>query len=190
MLRRHAPEIHSLLSDSETESDDNYEVRRTGDVNGPRNRSGGEGGDDRSKRNTKGKTKVLSDTKADEDQENLEELAKKYQKQIKIMPIPAGRIENGIFFTWEELAKSLRILYGQPIHYLTYKLIKQWDEAMIGNGDEKKALVAMFGFSKAESTIWGVENIHRLTTSPTQLAKLWLEDPNYHAAVAEVLPPP
>lgn len=118
------------------------------------------------------------------------ELAKEYQKCMKIKPVPKARLEYAVVVNWQGLAKTLKNLYGQPIHYLTYKLCKEWDGSRFGSEDEEKPLDAIIDWSSAEATIWKVEEVHRLCTSPIHLAKLWLSDPEYQAFVDEVVPSP
>lgn len=103
------------------------------------------------------------------------------------MPIPKARLGKAAVHNWQSLAKLLKTSYGQPLHYLTYMLCKEWDRARFGSEDEAKSLDDIYPSTKAEDTIWNVEEIHRLCTSPIHLAQLWLEDPEYHSFVDEVV---
>ena len=109
---------------------------------------------------------------------------------MKRKPIPQARLREAVVVNWQGLAKTLKNLYGQPLHYLTVLLCKQWDQSRFGGDDEGKPLDAIFKWRNAESTIWRVEEIHRLCTSPIHLAMLWLSDPEYRAFVDEVVPSP
>lgn len=122
--------------------------------------------------------------------EVIVELAKQYQKQMKKTPIPRVRLTHSVVMTWEGLAKTLKNLYGQPLHYLTHMLCKQWDKSRAFGSDnaDNKPLDTIFNGTKAEATIWEIESVHRLSTSHVYLANLWLHDPQFYAFVDEVLP--
>lgn len=109
--------------------------------------------------------------------------AEMYQEYMKQIPIPTHRGSLIPFSTWQGLAKSLKELYGQPLHYLTNILLKQWDESRIGADDEHKPLDSIIHPSKAEAAIWLMEEAHRLTSSYHHLATLWASDPMHHAFV-------
>lgn len=115
-------------------------------------------------------------------------LAEDYQEHMKKIPIPTIRRSDAMFITWHSLANSMKQFYGQPLHYLTYVLVKQWDQSRIGTVDEEKPMDTIIHPSKAESTIWDVEEVHRRCTSHIHLAKLWVSDPEYSAVVGDVIP--
>lgn len=123
--------------------------------------------------------------------ETVIRLAKEYQQKMKHIPIPETRrpTEDIMFITWHTLTSSMKQAYGQPLHYLTHVLAKQWDRSRSGTDDEEKPMDNIIPQGKAEAIIWGVEEIHRLCTSYSQLAKFWVSDPNFHAFVDEVTPP-
>jgi len=106
-------------------------------------------------------------------------------------PIPTSRLNKEIMVVnWKGLAKTLERMYGQPLHYLTHKLCKEWDKSRFGSKNEEKPLNAIINWRDAEDTIWKVEAVHRLCTSPIHLAMLWLDDPTYHIFVNEVITAP
>lgn len=113
------------------------------------------------------------------------EMYQEYMQQISI-PTPRGSVIP--FTTWMGLAKSIKQLYGQPLHYLTNILLKQWDQLRIGTKDEDRPLDTIIHPCKAEANIWLVEEVHRRTTSPHHMAKLWLADPMYHTFVDSIFP--
>lgn len=115
-------------------------------------------------------------------------LAEDYQEHMKKIPIPTIRRSNAMFITWHSLANSMKQFYGQPLHYLTYVLVKQWDQSRIGTVDEEKPMDTIIHPRKAESIIWDVEEVHRRCTSHIHLAKLWVSDPEYSAVVGDVIP--
>ncbi|XP_057960303.1 protein RDM1 [Malania oleifera] len=114
--------------------------------------------------------------------------AKMYQEYMKQIPIPTHRGSIIPFTTWMGLANSIKLLYGQPLHYLTNILLKQWDQSRIGTEDEHRPLDTIIHPCKAEANIWLIEEVHRLTSSHHYLAKLWLSDPMYHAFVDPIFP--
>ncbi|XP_073109714.1 protein RDM1 isoform X5 [Elaeis guineensis] len=114
--------------------------------------------------------------------------AEMYQEYMKQIPIPAHRGSVIPFASWQGLAKSVKQLYGQPLHYLTNILLKQWDLSRVGSEDEHKPLDTIIHPAKAEALIWVTEEVHRLTSSPHHLAKLWASDPMYHAYVDPIFP--
>ncbi|GLT54351.1 hypothetical protein SLA2020_275540 [Shorea laevis] len=107
--------------------------------------------------------------------------AEMYQEYMKQIPIPIHRGSVIPFTTWMGLGKSIKQLYGQPLHYLTNNLLKQWDQMRIGSEDEHRPLDTIIHPCKAEATIWLTEEVHRSTSSHLHLAKLWLFDPMHHA---------
>ncbi|XP_058106192.1 protein RDM1 [Magnolia sinica] len=114
--------------------------------------------------------------------------AEMYQEYMKHVPIPNRRGSLIPFKTWQGLAKSLKQLYGQPLHYLTNILLKQWDQARFGTEDEHQPLDTIIHPLKAEATIWLMEEVHRLTSSHHHLAELWASDPMHHAFVDPIFP--
>ncbi|KAJ8633170.1 hypothetical protein MRB53_026506 [Persea americana] len=110
-----------------------------------------------------------------------------YQEYMKQIPIPTNRGSVIPFTTWQGLAKSLKKLYGQPLHYLTNITLKQWDELRIGADDEHLPLDTIIHPCKAEATIWLMEEVHRLTSSHHHLVELWASDPMHHAFVDPVI---
>jgi hypothetical protein len=111
-----------------------------------------------------------------------------YQEYMKQIPIPIHRGSVIPFTTWMGLGKSIKQLYGQPLHYLTNNLLKQWDQMRIGSEDEQRPLDTIIHPCKAEATIWLAEEVHRTTSSHLHLAKLWLFDPMHHAFVDSIFP--
>ncbi|KAK9757171.1 hypothetical protein RND81_01G145300 [Saponaria officinalis] len=114
--------------------------------------------------------------------------AKMYQEYMKNLPIPKERGSVILCNTWMGLAKSMKELYGQPLHYLTNVLLKQWDQARFETCDDNQSLDTVIHPLKAESTVWLVEDVHRRTASYHHLSKLWLRDPMYHAFVDPIFP--
>ncbi|KAL5702226.1 rdm1-like [Ranunculus cassubicifolius] len=113
------------------------------------------------------------------------EMYQDYMKHIRIPTLHGSTIPCN---SWQSLAKSLKKLYGQPLHYLTNALLKQWDQSRIGSDKEYQPLDTVIHPRKAEATIWLMEEAHRLTTSPHHLAKLWLMDPMHHSLVDPIFP--
>ncbi|KAL7251243.1 hypothetical protein ACSBR1_013136 [Camellia fascicularis] len=109
--------------------------------------------------------------------------AESYQEYMKQIQIPTLRGSIIPFNTWQQLAKSLKQLYKQPLHYLTNVQLKQWDKARINIEEEQIPMDNFLHPAKAEATIWLIEEIHRGHTSYDFLAKLWLNDPMYLAFV-------
>ncbi|KAM7462830.1 hypothetical protein LguiA_030951 [Lonicera macranthoides] len=114
--------------------------------------------------------------------------AKMYQDYMKEVPIPTHRGSVIPFTSWTGLAKSLKQLYGQPLHYLTNIRLRQWDQLRAGGEDEYKRLDTMIHPYKAEACIWLMEEVHRLTSSREYLAQLWLADSTHHAFVDPIFP--
>ncbi|EEF45256.1 protein RDM1 [Ricinus communis] len=115
--------------------------------------------------------------------------AEMYQDYMRQLPIPVHHGSVIPFSSWVGLGKSIKQLYGQPLHYLTNILLKQWDQLRFDNGDEQKSLDIVIHPCKAEASVWLVEEIHRCTSSPHYVAKLWLLDPMHHAFVDSIFPP-
>ncbi|KAA8539384.1 hypothetical protein F0562_026076 [Nyssa sinensis] len=114
--------------------------------------------------------------------------AEMYQEYMKQIQIPTHRGSVIPYTSWTGLAKSIKQLYGQPLHYLTNIRLKQWDQLRIGADDEDRPLDTIIHPSKAEASIWLIEEVHRLTPSPHHLAKLWLADPMHHAFIDPIFP--
>ncbi|XP_034205825.1 protein RDM1-like [Prunus dulcis] len=193
MLRQRRPlhYQHLLVSDSETESDDLSEhfkvqtslIKRWG------KRIAKEGSKSKRKNKEKSNEGRCGSARAlKEDPEVVLKIAKHYQEQMKHIPIPKNRRKDAVFVTWWALANSMKQFYGQPLHYMTQVLVKQWDESRIGSAEEEKPMDNIIHPRRAESTIWDVEQVHRQCTSHIHLAKLWLSDPDYYAFVDEVIP--
>lgn len=91
------------------------------------------------------------------------------------------------FISWQGLANSIKQRHEQPLHYLTHKLLREWDESRIGSNDENKALEDIIDPAKAEATIWVVEQFHRQFSSPQHLTKLWLSDPLHQDFVDSII---
>ncbi|KAI8010634.1 Protein RDM1 [Camellia lanceoleosa] len=114
--------------------------------------------------------------------------AKMYQDYMNQIPIPSQRGSVIPFNSWTGLAKSIKQLYGQPLHYLTNIRIKEWDKMRIGHEDEDRPLDSIIHPAKAEASIWLTEEVHRLTTSHYHLAKLWASDPMHYAFIDPIFP--
>ena len=111
-----------------------------------------------------------------------------YQEYMKRIKIPTHRGSVIPFNSWTGLAKSMKELYGQPLHYLTNIHVKRLDRLRIGAEDEDRPLDIVIHPSKAEVSIWLMEEIPRLTSSHHFLAKLWTADPMYHAFIDPIFP--
>ncbi|KAK7374840.1 hypothetical protein VNO80_08283 [Phaseolus coccineus] len=192
MFRRYGPPEykHMLLSDSETESDDNLSnvavtVAATLAEDGRRERE-----EEGNKTLSTHQHATSFKSKQTLDPEALLELAKEYQTKMENKDIPRDGVKEMMVVNWKGLAKTLKTLYGQPLHYLTQKLCNEWDKSRFGSDNEEKPLSAIFSWREAVDTIWRVEAVHRLCTSPVHLAVLWLDDPEYRVIVNEVISTP
>lgn len=114
--------------------------------------------------------------------------AEMYQDYMKQIPVPSHRGSVIPFTSWMGLGRSIKQLYGQPLHYLTNILLKQWDQLRIGSEDEYKPLDNIIHPCKAEATIWLIEEIHRQTSSHFHIASLWQVDPMFHGFVDSIFP--
>ncbi|XP_056169755.1 pentatricopeptide repeat-containing protein At3g22670, mitochondrial isoform X2 [Syzygium oleosum] len=114
--------------------------------------------------------------------------AKMYQQYMNQITVPTRRGSVIPFTSWMGLGKSIKQLYGQPLHYLTNVQLKQWDQERIGSEAEDEPLDTIIHPSKAEAMIWLVEEVHRRTSSHYYIAKLWKSDPLYHTCVDSVFP--
>ncbi|KAK7308044.1 hypothetical protein VNO77_41635 [Canavalia gladiata] len=121
-------------------------------------------------------------------QDALIRRAEMYQDYMKQIPIPSHRGSVIPFTSWMGLGRSIKQLYGQPLHYLTNTLLKQWDQLRIGSEDEYKPLDNIIHPCKAEATVWLIEEIHRQTSSHFHIADLWKVDPMYSGFVDSIFP--
>ncbi|XP_039036076.1 protein RDM1-like [Hibiscus syriacus] len=120
------------------------------------------------------------------------EEAKQYQEDMKkfpipepeLVPVPAMVFVEPSFITWQKLGESMKQKYEQPLHYLTQILLKQWDESR-GNNEEmmKPPIGNAIDSSRAEASVWVIEQFNRQFASHHYIAKLWISDPNYHHVV-------
>lgn len=113
----------------------------------------------------------------------VERKAEMYQQYMKQIPIPTDRGSVVPFDSWLGLGKSLKKVYGQPLHYLTNVLLQQWDQERIGSDEEYQSLDIVINPSKAEATVWLIEEVHRKTSSHHHIAQLWLLNPMYQAYI-------
>lgn len=114
--------------------------------------------------------------------------AESYQQYMKQIQIPKNRGSLIPCTTWMGLGKSIKQLYGQPLHYLTNILLKQLDQKRVGSEDEYTPLDLIIHPSKAEAMIWLMEEVHRSTSSHLFIADLWKSDPFYHASIDSIFP--
>ncbi|CAL0314561.1 unnamed protein product [Lupinus luteus] len=121
-------------------------------------------------------------------QDVLIKRAEMYQDYMKQIQIPSHRGSVIPFTSWMGLGRSIKQLYGQPLHYLTNILLKQWDQLRIGSSHEYTPLDDIVHPCKAEATIWLMEEIHRQTSSHVQIAEHWKRDPMYNAFVDSNIP--
>ncbi|KAI5668935.1 hypothetical protein M9H77_18788 [Catharanthus roseus] len=128
------------------------------------------------------------DQPPNEVEDSLLRRAEIYQEYMKQIPIPCLRGSVVPFNTWIELGMSLKELYGQPLHYLTNIHLRQLDQSRAGTADEDVPLDIIISPPKAEASIWLIEEVHRLSSSPHHLAKLWRDDPLYHAFIDPIFP--
>ncbi|PNT75613.1 hypothetical protein BRADI_1g35608v3 [Brachypodium distachyon] len=111
-----------------------------------------------------------------------------YQEYMKQIPIPDHGSSLIPSTSWLGLGRSVKLLYEQPLHYLTNVLLRQWDQQRLGSDEEHQPLDVIIRPMKAEALIWATEEVHRMTTSSRHLAKLWASDPMYHARIDPVFP--
>jgi hypothetical protein len=114
--------------------------------------------------------------------------AEMYQQYMKLIPVPPYQGSVIPFTSWMGLGRSMKLLYKQPLHYLTNVLLKRWDQQRIGSDDGHRPLDAIIHPVRAETLIWATEEVHRLTTSGYHLFRLWSTDPMYHAYIDPVFP--
>ncbi|KAI3517283.1 hypothetical protein L1887_16496 [Cichorium endivia] len=130
-------------------------------------------------------TTVIKPAKKVITEELLIRSAKMYQDYMKEIPIPSQRGSIIPFKSWTELANSMKQLYQQPLHYLTNIRMKEWDQMRSGTDE---ALDTIIHPCKAETNIWLMEEVHRMTSSHQFIAKLWIDDPMYYAFIDSVFP--
>ncbi|KAG0485536.1 hypothetical protein HPP92_009615 [Vanilla planifolia] len=129
---------------------------------------------------TNGRSKNIEDIISEG---TLLRMAGMYQDYMKSIPIPTFSGSVIPFVSWQGLASSLKQLYGQPLHYLTNLLLKQWDRERLGSETEHQSLDSIVHCVKAQTLVWLTEEIHRLTASPRRLAELWAANPMYHSYI-------
>ena len=107
---------------------------------------------------------------------------------MKQLSVPVAQESSSIlpFNTWQNLAELMKQKYEQPLHYLTHILLKQWDQSRAST-NEIKPIGNVIHPSKAEATVWVIEEFNRQFACHHYLAKLWLSDPNYHDFVDTVI---
>jgi len=111
-----------------------------------------------------------------------------YQDYMEQIPIPSSQGSVIPFTSWMGLGQSIKKLYGQPLHYLTNIILKQWDQMRIGSEDEYRRLDDIIHPCKAEATIWLMEQVHRQASSHLHLANLWKKDPMHNGFVDSIFP--
>ncbi|KAL9161638.1 hypothetical protein ABFS82_07G034700 [Erythranthe guttata] len=114
--------------------------------------------------------------------------AKSYQEYMKLIPIPAKRGTIIPYTSWTGLGSSIKQIYEQPLHYLTNLHLRNLDQERFGAENENIPLDTIVHPSKAEASIWLVEEINRKTSSPHHLAKMWNDCSMYHAFIDPVFP--
>ena len=110
--------------------------------------------------------------------------AEMYQEFMNRIPIPRYRRSIIPFYSWQELGRSMKQIYGQPLHYMTNLLLRQWDQQR----STATAADSVVHPSKAEALIWVSEEVNRLTCSPLHLSRVWASDPMYHAHIDAIIP--
>ncbi|PHT38632.1 Protein RDM1 [Capsicum baccatum] len=114
--------------------------------------------------------------------------AKMYQEYMQMVPMPTEAHSLIPCNSWRGLAASIKTLYGQPLHYLTNLRMKEWDKMRIEADNEDDPLDMLIHPNNAESCIWHLEEVHRRTSSPSYLARLWVADPMYHVYIDAIFP--
>ncbi|KAL8153695.1 hypothetical protein V2J09_011455 [Rumex salicifolius] len=120
--------------------------------------------------------------------DNILRKAAMYQDYMSKIPVPVKRGSVIPCNSWVGLGKSIKELYGQPLHYLTNILLKQWDKARLDTEDGRQPLDSIIHPAKAEANVWLIEEVHRRTTSYNHLATLWRQDGMYSASVDPIFP--
>ncbi|KAK6933185.1 Protein RDM1, plant [Dillenia turbinata] len=160
----------SERSDSDTESDDMTTRHTTKSAKSNVNKmvKGKQKMNKKELRDTKGKAKQITiggSSKAmieiQDEPDAFIKQAKIYQQKMKSIPIPTSREYEIFFETWQDLAQAMKSLYGQPLHYLTNVLLKQWDLSRIEIKGKKLSMDEIFDEREAEDLVWLVEEIHR-----------------------------
>ncbi|ESQ38150.1 hypothetical protein EUTSA_v10029384mg [Eutrema salsugineum] len=125
-----------------------------------------------------------------EDEDSLLMRAEMYKDYMRRLPIPTNRGSLIPFTSWVGLINSIKELYGQPL-YITFTnvLLQRWDHSRFGSDSEDQCLDSIIHPSRAEATIWLVEEILRLTSSHFQIARLWGSDPMYHSFIDSIINP-
>ncbi|MCD7467535.1 hypothetical protein HAX54_005032 [Datura stramonium] len=121
-------------------------------------------------------------------EETILRKARMYQEYMKMVPMPTKTGCLIPYTSWRGLAESIKMQYGQPLHYLTNLCMKQWDQMRHGAENEDEQLDMLIHPTKAESIIWRMEEVNRRTASPVYFARLWLADPMYHAYIDAIFP--
>ncbi|CAI0559426.1 unnamed protein product [Linum tenue] len=98
---------------------------------------------------------------------------------LKELPIPPLRGSLISCSSWMELGRSMKQLYGQPLHYFTNFILGHWDELRTDTENQHQPLDLFIHPSKAEATIWLVEEVHRKISFLHQIARLRTSDPLY-----------
>ncbi|CAL5187354.1 unnamed protein product [Lathyrus oleraceus] len=111
-----------------------------------------------------------------------------YQDYMQQIPIPSNRGSVIPFASWMGLGTSIKKLYGQPLHYLTNTMLKQWDQMRIGSNDEYMRLDDIIHPCKAEATVWLMEQVHRQVSSHIHIANLWKKDYMHNGYVDSICP--
>ncbi|CAI9117157.1 OLC1v1018501C1 [Oldenlandia corymbosa var. corymbosa] len=112
--------------------------------------------------------------------------ARMYQEYMKVIPVPTKRGSVIPFTSWIGLGSSIKQLYKQPLHYLTNIHLRELDHLRIsppGGEEDNRPLDSVVSPVKAEASIWLMEEVHRLSSSPHHLAKLWSSDRMYHVYI-------
>ncbi|CAL1396625.1 unnamed protein product [Linum trigynum] len=120
--------------------------------------------------------------------EMITKTAEMYQNYMQELPIPSLRGSVIPCSSWMELGRSMKQLYGQPLHYLTNIILKRWDQLRTGTENQHQPLDLIIHPSKAEATIWLVEEVHRKTSSHLHIAQLWISDPMHQRFVDGIVP--
>ncbi|GMI87131.1 DEFECTIVE IN MERISTEM SILENCING 7, RNA-DIRECTED DNA METHYLATION 1 [Hibiscus trionum] len=102
-------------------------------------------------------------------------------------PVPISVSPEPSLVTWQRLGESMRQKYEQPLHYLTQILLKQWDESR-GNNEVmlRQPIGNVIDPSKAEASVWVIEQFNRQFASHHYIAKLWISDPKYRYFVDDL----
>ncbi|CAN4091289.1 unnamed protein product [Withania somnifera] len=99
--------------------------------------------------------------------------AKMYQEYMQMVPIPTATCSLIPCSSWTGLAASIKA---------------SWDQMRIGADNEGDSLDMLIHPTKAEASIWLMEEVQRRTSFPSSIAKLWVADPIYHAYIDAIFP--